>query len=82
MGLFNPLIPLLAGSVPLAYIDPTVGGVLIQMLLGGSAGVVLLASILRHRLKRTLWQPLKRALSRDKPSGFTDGSAPTSESPE
>lgn len=50
-------VPVLSalGVVSLAYIDPTTGGVLIQILLGGTAGVLVLGKIFWHRLKRIIF---------------------------
>ena len=37
-----------------AYIDPSAGGVLLQVLLGGAGGAFLVWKLLWHRIKRVL----------------------------
>ena len=48
-----------------AYIDPSAGGMLMQLLLGGTAGVLVIG--------RLLWSRIRRLLGRPDPP---DGSAP------
>jgi len=53
-------------AVPIfAYIDPSAGGMLMQLLLGGTAGVLVIG--------RLLWSRIRRLLGRPDPP---DGSAP------
>lgn len=40
------------GLQVLAYVDPTSGGILLQLLLGGSAAYLLVARLLGQRIRR------------------------------
>ena len=51
--LFATIGLLLASASPAyAYVDPGSGGMIVQLLLGGTAGVVVLAKLFWHRLAR------------------------------
>jgi hypothetical protein len=41
----------------LAYIDPSAGGMLMQLLLGGTAGLLVIGRLLRSRMRRLLGRP-------------------------
>jgi hypothetical protein len=40
-----------------AYIDPSAGGMLMQLLLGGTAGVLVIGRLLWSRIRRLLGRP-------------------------
>ena len=40
-----------------AYIDPSAGGMLMQLLLGGTAGVLVIARLFWHRIRRLFGRP-------------------------
>jgi hypothetical protein len=53
LSLFLTVVLLLVGapSVASAYVDPTSGGLLLQLLLAGLAGLAVLIKMLWHRFK-------------------------------
>ena len=46
-----------AAVVIFAYIDPSAGGMLMQLLLGGTAGVLVIGRLLWSRIRRLLGRP-------------------------
>jgi hypothetical protein len=50
------LISLLLARPAYAYIDPSAGGMLIQLLTGGVAGLAVLARLYWRSIKSTLWK--------------------------
>lgn len=56
---FNDSVSAILGEVRnrllfLLYIDPTAGGMLLQVLLGGVAGIAVIVRLFWHRIKSTL----------------------------
>ena len=47
MGLLSASAP---GAIPPAYIEPTAGGILLQIVLGGTAGVLVLGRLFWHNI--------------------------------
>jgi hypothetical protein len=50
------LIGLLLARPAYAYIDPSAGGMLIQLLTGGAAGLAVLARLYWRRIRSTIWK--------------------------
>jgi predicted membrane metal-binding protein len=46
-----------AAVLILAYIDPSAGGMLMQLLLGGTAGVLVIGRLFWSRIRRLLGRP-------------------------
>jgi hypothetical protein len=55
-----------------AYIDPSAGGMLVQMLLAGTAGVAVLGKLFWSRIKTTLGMKDKPVTSEDVPPADHD----------
>ena len=56
---------MLSHSFLVAYIDPSAGGMLVQMLLAGTAGVAVLGKLFWSRIKTTLGMKDKPVASED-----------------
>jgi hypothetical protein len=50
----------------IAYIDPSAGGMLVQLLLAGTAGVAVLGKLFWHRIRTIVGLPPKEAADEDR----------------
>jgi hypothetical protein len=52
------------GSLVTGYLDPGSGSVIVQVLLGGAAGVAVAFKLLRHRITRLFRRPPDESLAK------------------
>ena len=60
---------MLSHSLLVAYIDPSAGGMLVQMLLAGTAGLAVLGKLFWTRIKTSLGIEVAQARREDGPGG-------------